>query len=57
MKGGTIAGAIAVPPAGESATELSDSRLRRTRAEKLNVIIATDSNPAGELIGELIPVE
>jgi hypothetical protein len=55
QRGGTISGAISAPPAGGA--ELFEKRLLTTRAEKLNVIIVTDAHPAGELIGELIPVE
>jgi len=60
-KGGTIAGEIAPPRAGavilDRHTRTANAPGAPAGAEKLSVIIATEADPNGELIGELTPVE
>jgi CHRD domain len=55
QRGGTIAGTVAAPPTrGAGAADL---RALASRPQGLNVIVTTDANPAGELVGELVPAE
>jgi hypothetical protein len=55
QRGGTIAGAVAAPPT--RGADAADLRALASRPQRLNVIVTTDANPAGELVGELVPAE